>query len=347
MKCTTIGIDLSKTVFQLSLADSKHHIVARRRLSRSQFSRFLVTTEPVRLVMEACSTAHYWSRFALEQGHQVKLLHAYYVRPYVRRDKTDSADADALLRADQDRELKPVPMKNEHQQALQSLHRIRSQWKKTRTARICCARALLAEFGIVMSRGGKDLALRLRQSADDLPYPLQQSFHDMIDEVVRLGESLDKIDRTLTTLLASEADGARLKSISGIGAITATALIGRVPDIHAFKRGRAFAGWLGITPREYSSGNTRRLGGISKRGDRYLRTLLIHGARSALLAAARARASDRPLTRLQRWALNTQQRVGHNKATVALANKMARIVWAVWTQQKTFNGDDAMRFTAQ
>ena len=346
MQCTTIGIDLSKTVFQLSLADSRHRVVDRRRLSRRQFSRFLATAEPTRLVMEACSTAHYWSRIAKQHGHQVKLLHAHYVRPYVRRSKTDSADADALLRADQDRDLKPVPTKNEHQQALQSLHRIRSQWKKTRTARICCARALLAEFGVTLPRDSKDLALRLRQASDDLPHILQQNFHTLIDEIVQLSNNLENMDRDLKTLLANEPDGVRLQTINGIGAITATALIGRVPDIHAFKRGRAFAGWLGITPREYSSGNTRRLGSISKKGDRYLRTLLIHGARSALLAAARARASDKPLTHLQRWALDTQQRVGHNKATVALANKMARIVWAVWTQRKTFNGDDALRFSA-
>ena len=345
MNCTTIGIDLSKTVFQLSLADKHHHIVDRRRLSRRQFSRFLATAEPARLVMEACSTAHYWSRVAKQHGHQVKLLHAHYVRPYVRRNKTDSADADALLRADQDRDLRAIPPKNEHQQALQSLHRIRSQWKKTRTARICCAKALLAEFGVTLPRGSKDLALRLRQGSEELPHLLQRNFHALVDDIVQLSENLEQMDRHLKTLLANEPDGVRLHSISGIGAITATALIARVPDIHAFKRGRAFAGWLGITPREYSSGNTRRLGSISKKGDRYLRTLLIHGARSALLAAARARASDKPLTRLQHWALDTQQRIGHNKAAVALANKMARIIWAVWTQQKTFNGDDALRFT--
>ncbi len=345
MNCTTIGIDLSKTVFQLSLADKHHHIVDRRRLSRRQFSRFLATAEPARLVMEACSTAHYWSRVARQHGHQVKLLHAHYVRPYVRRNKTDSADADALLRADQDRDLRAIPPKNEHQQALQSLHRIRSQWKKTRTARICCAKALLAEFGVTLPRGSKDLSLRLRQGSEELPHLLQRNFHALVDDIVQLSENLEQMDRHLKTLLANEPDGVRLHSISGIGAITATALIARVPDIHAFKRGRAFAGWLGITPREYSSGNTRRLGSISKKGDRYLRTLLIHGARSALLAAARARASDKPLTRLQHWALDTQQRIGHNKAAVALANKMARIIWAVWTQQKTFNGDDALRFT--
>jgi transposase len=263
-----------------------------------------------------------------------------------RRSKTDSADADALLQAHQDRELKPVPVKNEHQQALQSLHRIRAQWHKTRTARINCAKALLAEFGVLLPRGGKDLTLRLRQATDRLPHSLQRSLHELIDEIVHLGQSLDQMDRDLKALLNHEPDAQRLKSIAGVGVITATALIGRVADIHAFKRGRAFAGWLGITPREYSSGSTRRLGAISKKGDRYLRTLLIHGARSALLAAARAQANDLPLTRLQRWALNTRQRVGHNKATVALANKMARIAWAVWTHQKDFNGNHAVRFVA-
>lgn len=346
MKCTTIAVDLSKSVFQISLADSRHRIIGRRRLNRSQFSRFLATTEPARLIMEACSTAHYWARVAQQYGHRTKLLHAHYVRPYVRRNKTDTADADALLQADQDRELIPVPVKNEHQQALQSLHRIRAQWSKTRTARINCAKSLLAEFGVLLPRGGKELALRLRHATDQLPHSLQRSLHEMIDEIVQLGEHLDNLDRELAALLLREPDALRLQSISGIGVVTATALIGRVPDIHAFKRGRAFAGWLGITPREYSSGRTRRLGAISKKGDRYLRTLLIHGARSALLAAARARAQDCRLTRLQRWALDTQQRVGHNKAAVALANKMARIVWAVWTQQKDFDGDDALRFAA-
>ena len=296
--------------------------------------------------MEACSTAHYWSRIAMQHDHQVKLLHAHYVRPYVRRNKTDSADADALFQADQDRDLKPVPVKNEHQQALQSLHRIRAQWSKTRTARINCAKALLGEFGVLLPRGKKELALRLRLAADKLPHPLQRSFHELIDEIVTLSNQLEKLDRDLTAQLDHEPDAVRLKGISGVGVITATALIGRVPDIHAFKRGRAFAGWLGITPREFSSGNTRRLGKISKKGDRYLRTLLIHGARSALLAAAKStgrRASHSP--GLQRWALDTQQRVGRNKATVALSNKMARIVLGMYGHSRTtFNGDDALRF---
>ncbi|ANO53012.1 hypothetical protein BA177_15080 [Woeseia oceani] len=345
MEFTTIAVDLSKTVFQVSLADHRHRIVGRRRLNRRQFSRLLATTPPSRLVMEACSTAHYWARVALQHGHQVKLLHARYVRPYVRRNKTDAADADALLQADQDRELKPVPVKNEHQQALQSLHRIRAQWQKARTARINSAKALLAEFGMTLPRGRGKLSHCLRLAAETLPYPLQRSFHEVIDDIGTLDEQLKRLDRDLAALCRQEPDAAQLEGISGVGIVTATALIGRVPDIHAFRRGRAFAAWLGITPREHSTGRRRRLGAISKQGDRYLRTLLIHGARSALLAAARASNRGAPLTRLQRWALATQLRVGHNKATVALANKMARIVWAVWTQRKPFNGDDALRFT--
>jgi transposase len=231
MKCTTVAIDLSKSVFQLSLADSQHRIVARRRLSRVQFSRFLVTSEPARLVMEACSTAQYWARFAGQHGHRVKLLHPQYVKPYVRRNKTDAADADALLQADQDRDLKPVPVKNEHQQALQSLHRIRAQWVKTHTARINGAKALLAEFGVILPRGGKDLVRRLRLAAEDLPHPLQRSFHALIDEISQLKQSLDTMDRELNALLKNEPDARRLAGISGVGVITATAMIGRVADI--------------------------------------------------------------------------------------------------------------------
>lgn len=344
MQFTTIAVDLSKSVFQVSLADHRHRIVARRRLSRRQFSRLLTTTVPARLVMEACATAHYWARIARQHGHSVKLLHARYVRPYVRRNKTDAADADALLQADQDRELKPVPVKNEHQQALQSLHRIRAQWQKTRTARINTAKALLAEFGLLLPPGGGALTLRLRRAAETLPHPLQRSFQALVDDIVTLDGQLRQLDHELAALCHDEPDAARLEGISGIGVVTATAMIGGVADIHAFRRGRAFAAWLGITPREHSSGKRRQLGAISKQGDPYLRTLLIHGARSALLAAARARSRELPLTRLQRWALDTQQRIGHNKATVALANKMARIVWAVWTRRTPFNGDDALRF---
>jgi len=153
MKSTTIGIDLAKSVFQVSTADASQRIVKRQRLTRSQFERLISTTPAARLVMEGCSSAHHWGRMALRHGHQVSLLHPLYVRPYVRRNKTDAADADALVRASADPELKPIAVKSVHQQALQSLHRIRAQWQRSRVSRINEARALLAEFGVVLPRG--------------------------------------------------------------------------------------------------------------------------------------------------------------------------------------------------
>ena len=344
MQSTTIGVDLSKSVFQLSLADERHHITKRQRLSRSQFNRFISHTPPSRLIMEGCAGAHHWGRLAQSNGHQVKLLHAHYVRPYVRRDKTDAADADALLRADQDHELKPIPVKSEQQQALQSLHRIRAQWRSALTARINEARGLLGEFGIVLPRGTRSIGYRLHAVMHQLPDLLQPAFSELISEIGQLGERLGRVDKTLNDYAHHDPVGQRLMRIPGIGPTIATAMLGRVPDMHVFRRGRSFASWLGVTPREYSSGSNRYLGRISRRGDSYLRMLLIHGARAALLAAKRQHKAGRELTRLQQWALDTQQRVGHNKATVALANKLARIAWAVWTKGIEFDGNDARRF---
>jgi transposase len=344
MQSTTIGIDLAKSVFQIAIADQQRRIVKRQRLSRSQFQRFLVDTAPARLVMEGCASAHHWGRVAQSQGHHVRILHAGYVRPYVRRNKTDAADAEALVRADGDPELKPIPVKAVHQQALQSLHRIRLQWQRTRVARINEARGLLAEFGVVLPRGTVDMVRRLHDVAEQLPELLQFTFTELIAEIGECQDRIKRLDRTLTQVVAADPVGQRLLTINGVGTTIASALLGSVSDIQAFKRGRVFASWLGLTPREHSSGSTRNLGRISRRGDIYLRMLLIHGARAALLAAKRAQQQERQLNELQRWALNLQERAGHNKAAVGLANKMARIIWAVWTKDQTFDGDYAARF---
>jgi len=344
MQSTTIGIDLAKSVFQVSIADHHQRIIKRQRLSRNQFQRFLVHTPPAKLVMEGCASAHHWGRLAQSHGHQVKILHAGYVRPYVRRNKTDAADADALIRADADPDLKPIPVKPTHQQALQSLHRIRVQWQKTRTARINEARGLLGEFGVILPRGTQDIGRRLHSVADQLPELLQFTFTELIAEISECQDRLKRIDKMLANIVATDPVGQRLLTVSGAGPTIASALLGSVSDIHSFKRGRSFASWLGLTPREYSSGSTRNLGRISRRGDIYLRTMLVHGARSALLAAKRARQRGNELTELQQWALSLQDRAGHNKAAVALANKMARIIWAVWTKDRTFDGDHAARY---
>lgn len=344
MKLNPVGIDLSKSVFQLSIADVHYNIVLRKRLSRAQFKRWLARGETVHLVMEACATSHYWSRLAMRFDHRVTLLHPKYVKPYVRRNKTDAADADALLQAIQDKELKPVPVKSETRQAVQSIHRIRERWKKARVAAINETRALLAEFGLVLPKAVS--SAQLRTALEQAPPLLQNTLSDLIDDIDILHSRIRHTDRRLAHYAQHDSDCNVLTQVAGVGVITATAAVARVEDIHAFPRGRSFASWLGLTCREYSSGQTRRLGAITKEGDRYLRTLLIHGARAALLAAKRKHNAGRDLTHLQRWALRTERRVGHNKATVALANKMARILWAVWTRKTDFNGDDALRFAA-
>ena len=344
MQSTTIAIDLAKSVFQISVADASRRIVRRQRLSRPQFERFIVHTPPAHLVMEGCALAHHWGRLATQHGHQVTLLHARYVRVYVRRNKTDSADADALIRASGDSELKPIAVKSVHQQALQSLHRIRAQWLRTRVSRINEARGLLAEFGIVVPRGTRDIGARRHAVIDQIPELLQFTLAELIAEIGEYQDKLTRLDRLLKRIVQDHRVGPGLLTIPGVGPTIATAALGRVPNIHAFQRGRAFASWLGLTPREVSSGTTRTLGRISRQGDAYLRMLLIHGARSALLAAKRAKARLHPLTELQRWALATEARVGHNKATVALANKIARIIWAVWTNNATFDGNHATRY---
>lgn len=337
MDTTTIGVDVAKSVFQVSLANRAGRVLSRRRLSRVGFERFRCEQPQAEIVLEACATAHHWARTAQGHGHRPKLLHAQYVRPYVRRNKTDAADADALLQAARDPQLRPVPVKSVDQQALQGLHRIRSQWVDTRRQRICLARGLLAEFGLHLPAGASAVVPRLRQALGRAPAVLHGSLEFVLEEIQDLESRLHEIDRRLGQIARRDPVAQRLLTIPGIGIITATALVGSMSDIHAFHRSRQFSAWLGLTPREYSSGQSRRLGGISKRGDRYLRMLLTHGARSALLKAHRQAAKDPGgLSRLQRWVLEVERRTHHNKATIALANKLGRIVWSVWSREESY-----------
>jgi transposase len=337
MNATTIGVDLSKSVFQVSLANAAGRVIEQRRLSRAQYQRFLAEQPAAEIVMEACATAHHWARTARTHGHVPCLLHAQYVRPYVRRNKTDATDADALLRARRDPDLKPVPVKSVDQQALQGLHRIRQQWVVTRRQRITLARGLLAEFGISLPAGATGIVGRLREQIEEVPTVLATTLVPVLDEIGELEQRIKQLDRQLAEIAKTHDDIQRLMTIPGVGVIIATALVGSVADIGSFKRARQFAAWLGLTPREYSSGQSRYLGRISKRGDGYLRMLLSHGARSALLLAHRqATKGEQALAPLQRWVLEVERRSHHNKATIALANKMARIIWVVWTRGEDY-----------
>jgi len=330
MKHTTIAVDIAKNVFELAISHCPGQVEESHRLSRSRFLRFLAQREAADVVMEACGMAHYWARQLQQLGHSVVLLPPQYVRPYVRRNKTDRTDAKGLLEAHRNKDIRPVPIKSVEQQTLASLHRFRSAWLATRTARINGVRGILRELGIFIPLGAKQVVPRVRSLIEDadsqIPMAWRDSLHQACDEIGNLESLTHDADKQLQALARQLPTVEQLLTIPGIGILTATALLAFVGDVHRFRSCRHFASYLGLTPRERSSGTTRRMGRISKQGDVYLRTLLTHGARAVLWAATKHSQPDR----LRTWALELQHRRGHNKATIALANKLARIVWAVW-----------------
>lgn len=343
MNATTVGIDLAKNVFEIALANERGHIVERQRLSRARFDRFFVNRAACRIVMEACGSAHHHARRLSSQGHQVVLLPAQYARAYVRRNKTDAADAAALIEAARCPDIRPVPIKSVDQQALQQLHRLRSQWMAARTARINFLRGCLREFGVCVPVGAQRAIQSVREALANqhscVPSLLHPSLLELLAEIDSLAQRCKHIERELARLNEHDPIVERLLQIPGVGPLTATALRASVVDVQRFPSARHFSSWLGLTSRENSSGERRRLGRISKQGDPYLRTLLIHGARAVLLAARSAQRRGASLDRLRTWALELQERRGHNKAAVALANKLARIVWATWRFERDFNSN--------
>lgn len=337
MHSTTIAVDLAKTVFEVAVSRQPGRVSERHRLSRGQFSRFLAEREPATLVMEACGTAHYWGREAQSRGHQVVLLPPHTVRPYVTRNKTDGADAKGLLEALRNEAIRPVPMKSVDQHVLGGLHRLRSSWMATRTARLNTLRGLLRELGFTIPVGARQVLPSVWGLVSDaesgLPEALRPALAEAAREIGELEARVREIERQLEALARQSTVVTRLRTIPGVGLLTATALVAFVGDAARFPSGRHLASYLGLTPRESSSGLQRHLGRISKRGDPYLRMLLIHGARSVLCHAKRAtKAHDR----LRTWALERQGSRGHNKAAVALANKLARIAWAVWRNERGY-----------
>jgi transposase len=342
MDATTVAIDLAKEIFEVAVANRAGRVIDRKRLTRRQFERFVETLAAgTNVVMEACGTAHYWGRRCQARGLGVRLLPVQYVRPYVRRNKTDRTDTEALLEANRCGGIQPVPVKTLEQQTLQALHRVRTQWQAARTARINVLRGLLREQGLPVPVGGRTVVGRVATLVGDdatpLPDLLRHALALLLDEVRGLEARLAEIDHQLGRVAATHPVAQRLQQVPGVGVLTATALVGAVSHIQAFRRGRDFASWLGLTPRESSTGGRRYLGRISKRGDGYLRCLLTHGARAVLLAAQRtARATPHRVTRLQQWAVALAARRGHNKAAIALANKLARIIWAVWHHEVDF-----------
>jgi len=283
MDATTVALDLAKDVFQVARANRAGRIVERKRLNWRQFERFVDGLEVgTTVVMESCGTAHYSGRRCQGRGAAVRLLPVRYVRPYVRRNKTDRTDAGALLEANRCGGLQPVPVKTVEQQALQTLHRVRTQWQAARTARINVMRGILREHGLPIRVGARVALTRITVMLEDtdlaLPDLVRHTVGLILDEVRSFEARIATIDQQLARVAREHPVAHRLQQVPGVGMLTATAIVAAVSHIHAFHRGRQFASWLGLTPRGSSTGGRRYLGRISKRGDRYLRCLLTHGA---------------------------------------------------------------------
>lgn len=329
----TIGVDLSKSVFEIAVSDKPGHVKERRRLSRKKFGEFVGQQQAATVVMEACGSSHHWGRECEAIGHRVRLLPPQYVRPYVRRNKTDRRDAKALLEAHRDQEICAVPVKTIDQQVLWTLHGMRAGWMRTRIARLNAVRGHLRELGITIPVGARYVVPAVYSHLDELPAVMRGVIKAATEEIKDLDDRIREVERELQVMARTVPTVARLMTIPGVGLLTATAMVGMVGDIHRFRTGRHFSSYLGLTPREHSSGTKRRLGRISKRGNRYLRTLLVHGARSVL----RVVQQRGPRSCLEQWAATVKERHGYNKAAVAVANKLARRAWAMWKREEVFD----------
>jgi transposase len=345
MKLTTIGIDLAKNVFQLHGVDQHGKTVLKKQLKRDQMAVFFANTPPCLVGLEACSGAHYWARKLGSFGHTVKLIAPQFVKPYVKTNKNDAADAEAICEAVARPNMRFVPVKNIEQQAVLSLHRIRQGFVKARTAQASQIRGLLAEFGLVVPQGIGHVKNRVPELIEDADLELPGAFRLLIQ---RLLSHLNELDRQVNELEAqikawhqSSPLSRKLEALPGIGPITASALVASVGDAKSFDSGRQLAAWLGLVPRQHSSGGKNVLLGISKRGDCYLRTLLIHGARSVVRVMQSKAKSGAAAQGPTDWLNKLLQRRNPNVTAVALANKNARIVWALLSQDRQYQPDYA------
>jgi transposase len=322
-----VGIDLAKKVFHLVGTDTTGKILWRKRLTRNALMPFMAQLPPVTIGMEACGGAHYWARQFRQQGHEVKLMAPQFVKPYVKSNKNDMRDAEAIAEAVTRPTMRFVPIKEVDQQDIQALHRIRERLMKERTALVNEMRGLLGEYGIVLPKGvaqfRKALLGKLEDEQAKLTPLSEELFRRLFDELIKLEEQVAYYDAKLKAMATSHPECQRLLTIPGIGVLSATALIAAMRDASAFKNGRQFAAWLGLVPRQHSTGGQTQLFGISKRGDSYLRKLLIHGARATL------RWVDLKTDRRSQWIREVIARRGKNRAAVAVANKNARIAWAL------------------
>jgi len=327
-----IGMDIAKNVFQLHIVDVETGEIQRRKLKRAKVAEFFANRQPSLVAIEACGGAHHWARTLQAKGHEVKLLPAKHVRAFVLRDKTDALDAQAIWVAAQQPHIREVPVKSEQQQACLSLHRMRAQLMKMRIMQTNALRGLLYEFGIVLPEGHNKLLQSIQgelakaQQENRLCDVVVLSVQEQLTRINAMQDDIDRLDKRLAAMVRQNQHMLAVQAIPGIGPLTATALVATVADLSTFKSGRQFAAWLGLTPRQVGTGGKTQQLGISKRGDTYLRTLLVHGARAVVGRSAH-----------NSWLERLLQRRHFNVVVAALANKMARTAWAVLAKGKAFD----------
>ena len=333
----TVEIDLAKSVFQIHAIDRAGKVVVAKAVRRRDFSSFMGKITPCLVGMEACACSHHWARQLRALGHEVRLIPPAYVKAYVRRQKNDAADAAAICEAVDRPSMRFVPIKSEAQQAVLMLHRVRSLLVSQRTALICALRGHLAEFGLVAPTGPRNLAplLEVLVAEDDqsLPALARAALRPLARQIGGLEIEIARLDREILKAYRADDVSRRLATIPGVGVLVASALAASTTEPHQFKSGREFAAFLGLVPRQSSSGGKAKLGRISKMGDRYLRTLLVVGATAVLRHPTTSPSATKT------WALRLMEKKPFKQAAVALANKNARIAWAIMTRGEVFRDE--------
>jgi len=334
MQITTLGIDLAKSVFQLHGVDARGAVVLQKKLRRSAVLDFLGKLQPCLVGLEACATSHHWAREIAALGHEVRLIPPAYVKPYVKRQKNDAADAEAICEAVSRPNMRFVPVKNEEQQSILVLHRSRDLLMRQRTMILNAIRAHLAEFGIIAAQGPRkvvELVIRLREEDSlEIPALARRALMALAAQLDSLAIEIRGIEQQLMAWHRQSADSQRLETIPGVGLITATALAASVPDPGVFRSARQFAAWLGLVPRQNSTGGKERLGRVSKMGNGYLRRLLVVGATSV----SRRAGADASRTGL--WVRSLLERKPARLVTVAIPNKTARTAWALLAKGESY-----------
>ncbi len=338
MEITTIGLDLAKNVFQVHGVNERGRAVLRKQLKRDQVAPFFANLPPCLIGIEACASAHHWARKLQTLGHTVRLMAPQFVKPYVKSNKNDAADAEAICEAVSRPSMRFVPIKNVEQQSVLSLHRVRQGFVRARTAQANQIRGLLGEYGLVVPQGIAYIAQRvpslIEDAENELPGTFRLLIQRLLDHLKALQEQVDEIEVQIKAWHRASEASQRLGKVPGIGPLTASALVASIGDAKNFDNGRQFAAWLGVVPRQHSSGGKPTLLGMSKRGDAYLRTMLIHGARSVIYRATQKGNPDS-------WLVKLTTRRNKNVAAVAMANKTARTVWALLAHGREFKADYA------